>query len=303
MRICRFLEPRSGPHLGLVLEEEVVDLTALDQRGMADISAWLKQKDPLRHLQMIAELAERSRTRIHMRELDRKPTKLSRHLLPPIDTQEVWGAGVTYERSREVHIGESHVAGRFYEEVYDAGRPELFFKASPHRVAGPNQGLQIRSDSAWTVPEPELCVVITPLLKVVGYTCGNDMSARDIDGMNPLYLPQAKTYDGCCGLGPFITVPDEMPSMDDISISMIIIRDGMTIYQDETSTARMRRSVDDLVEYLGRDDSFPEGAVLMTGTGIVPSDEFALEPNDTVEITIAGIGTLRNTVTQKEPCI
>jgi len=298
MQICRFWEPKLGPRLGLVFGEEVVDLTAIDPIGCADVSCWLKQPDPVDYLRQLAELAERCRVRILMRELDRKPAPIYRYLLPPLDTQEVWGAGVTYERSRTARMGESRGGKLFYDEVYDAKRPELFFKATPHRTAGPNAPIRVRSDSEWTIPEPEFTVLLTPNLVVAGYTCGNDVSSRDIEGENPLYLPQAKTYLDSCALGPVITLPDSLPDPHNVTVSLAVIRDGMTIFHDETNTNRMKRRIPDLVSYLGQDNAFPEGVFLVTGTGIVPPDEFSLEPDDVVEIAIEGIGTLRNPVVQ-----
>jgi len=296
MRICRFWEPRLGPRLGLVVEEEVIDLTAMDPRGCADISAWLKLADPAEHIRRLAETARKNGPRIRMRELDRKPAATTRHLLAPIDTQEVWAAGVMYEPSRDTRVEESRGGGGFYGQVYEAARPQLVFKAMPHRVAGPNAPIRVRSDSEWTLPEPELAVVFTPELQVAGYTCGDDVSSRDIEGENPLYLQQAKTYVGCCALGPVIVLPDEFPNPDDTTISMVVIRDGMTIFQGETSTSCMRRRISDLVPYLGRDNAFPDGVVLLTGTGVVPPDDCALEADDVVEIIIDGVGLLRNPV-------
>jgi 2-dehydro-3-deoxy-D-arabinonate dehydratase len=301
MQICRFWEPKLGPRLGLVFGEEVVDLTGIDPVGCGDVSAWLRLKDPLLHMNRLAELAARRRTRILMRELDRKPGPAHRHLLAPLDAQEVWGAGVTYERSRTARMEESRVGGKFYDEVYDADRPELFLKATPHRTSGPNAPIRVRSDSEWTVPEPELALVLSPSLKIVGYTCGNDISSRDIEGENPLYLPQAKTYLECCALGPVITLATDTLDPANLTVNLVVIRDGMTVFHDETTTNRMKRTMPNLVSYLGRDNAFPEGVFLITGTGIVPPDEFKLEPDDIVEITIEGIGTLRNPVVQGSP--
>ena len=217
-------------------------------------------------------------------------------LLPPIDRQEVWAAGVTYKRSRTARMEESQGAARFYDLVYDAPRPELFFKATPHRVAGPGGQVRIRQDSAWNVPEPELALVLNSRLELVGFTIGNDMSSRDIEGENPLYLPQAKVYDGSCALGPCVTLPLGMPVGAKIGIGMTVRRGGQPAFQGTTSIGQMARTFDDLIGYLGRDSSFPDGAILLTGTGIVPGDDFTLQPGDVVEITIDGIGTLVNTV-------
>jgi 2-dehydro-3-deoxy-D-arabinonate dehydratase len=218
--------------------------------------------------------------------------------LAPIDDQEVWGAGVTYERSKVAREQESDQAASFYDLVYKANRPELFFKATPSRVVGPGQAIRVRSDSNWCVPEPELALVLNPALELVGFTIGNDVSARDIEGENPLYLPQAKVYDACCALGPSITLADAMPPRSSIGIQMEIYRGGNRVYAGETTLARMARQFEELIGWLGRDSRFPDGAILLTGTGIVPPDDFSLRAGDLVRITIDGIGTLTNPVVQ-----
>jgi 2-dehydro-3-deoxy-D-arabinonate dehydratase len=217
-------------------------------------------------------------------------------LLPPIDRQEVWAAGVTYKRSQEARERESVGAARFYDLVYSSPRPELFFKATPHRVVGPGGRVRVRRDSRWSVPEPELALVISPRMKLVGYTIGNDMSARDIEGENPLYLPQAKVYDHCCALGPVITLTDGMPTLKEVTIHLTIERRGSRVFEGATTLSAMARSFDDLIEWLGRDNSFPHGVILLTGTGIVPPDDFALATGDVVHIDVKGIGRLTNLV-------
>jgi len=219
-------------------------------------------------------------------------------LMAPIDDQEVWGAGVTYERSKVARQEESEQGGSFYDLVYTADRPELFFKATPSRVVGPGQPIRVRRDTRWCVPEPELTLVLSPRLRIVGYTVGNDVSARDIEGINPLYLPQAKVYDACCALGPVVTLAHAMPPLADVVIRLEIDRDGATIVDESTPLSRMARKLEDLVDWLGRDNRFPGGAFLLTGTGIVPPDDFSLAPGDLVRITIDGIGTLVNPVVQ-----
>jgi 2-dehydro-3-deoxy-D-arabinonate dehydratase len=219
-------------------------------------------------------------------------------LLPPIDRQEVWAAGVTYKRSEEARKKESQGAAAFYDLVYRSPRPELFFKATPHRVVGPGARVRIRKDSKWSVPEPELALVLSPHLKLVGFTVGNDMSARDIEGENPLYLPQAKVYDGCCALGPVITLADAMPKPKDIAIRLTIDRQGERVFEGSTSAAHMARTFEDLIGWLGRDNSFPHGVILLTGTGIVPPDDFTLKPGDVINIDATGIGRLTNVVEQ-----
>ncbi len=219
-------------------------------------------------------------------------------LLPPIDTQEVWAAGVTYKRSQTARMEESEAAASCYDRVYQSPRPEIFFKATPHRVRGPADALRIRSDATWNVPEPELTLVLSPKLRIVGFTIGNDMSSRDIEGDNPLYLPQAKMYDQCCGLGPWITLADDMPARELIAIELDIRRGDKSVFGGQTSVAEMARGFEELVQWLGRDNSFPSGAFLLTGTGIVPDSDFTLHPGDVVNITIAGIGALSNPIVQ-----
>ena len=219
-------------------------------------------------------------------------------LLPPLDRQEVWAAGVTYKRSREAREGESVGASQFYDKVYSAERPELFFKATAARVVGPGERVRVRRDSKWSVPEPELALVLSPRLKIVGYTIGNDMSARDIEGENPLYLPPAKVYDHSCALGPVVTLAEDMPPLDRVAIRMTIERRGSKVFEGETNAGVLNRTLEDLVSWLGRDNSFPHGAVLLTGTGVVPPDDFTLIAGDIVSIEVTGIGKLTNLVEQ-----
>ena len=218
-------------------------------------------------------------------------------LLAPIGSQEVWAAGVTYYRSRDARMEEAHESGgdSFYDRVYSAERPELFFKATPHRVAGPGETVRIRKDSTWNVPEPELTLVIDSHGTIVGYTIGNDVSSRDIEGQNPLYLPQAKVYDRSCALGPGILVTDA-PLPKATTIALSIHRDGRSSFEGTTSLAELKREPRDLVAYLFRENSFPAGCFLMTGTGIVPPTPFSLQPGDEISIAIDSIGTLNNRV-------
>jgi 2-dehydro-3-deoxy-D-arabinonate dehydratase len=220
-------------------------------------------------------------------------------LLVPIGSQEVWAAGVTYYRSRDARMAESTSAGGsdFYDRAYGAERPELFFKATAGRVAAPGATVRIRADSTWSVPEPELTVVVNPSGAVIGYTIGNDMSARDIEGENPLYLSQAKIYDRSCAIGPCVLVSPEPPPPS-TSIRIEIGRAGGTEFSGTTTLAQLNRKIEVLVDYLFRDNVFPVGVYLMTGTGIVPPDTFTLAVGDRVRITIDAIGTLENTVVQ-----
>ena len=225
------------------------------------------------------------------------PAPAPDQILPPIGSQEVWASGVTYYRSRSARIEESKDAGggTFYDRVYAAERPELFFKATARRVVGPGAPVRIRSDASWSVPEPELTLLLNPAGNILGYTVGNDMSSRDIEGENPLYLPQAKVYDGSCALGPCILLA-EQPIPRTTGIRLTIHRDQRPVFTGETTLAELKRDPKELASYLYRDSSFPTGAYLLTGTGIVPGDDFTLNHGDVVEISIDGIGTLTNPV-------
>jgi 2-dehydro-3-deoxy-D-arabinonate dehydratase len=218
-------------------------------------------------------------------------------LLLPLEPPEVWCAGVTYERSRKARMEESR-AEDVYALVYDAERPELFLKdAGCRRTVGPGAAIGVRSDSSWSVPEPELGLVLGPGGRLLGATIGNDVSSRDIEGANPLYLPQAKVYAGACAIGPAVLVPDDWDEPFEIELR-ILGQDGETLFTGTTSTARMRRSFDELASFCVRDNPVPPGSILLTGTGLVPPDEVTLEPGQTVEIRVAGIGMLTNPVAQ-----
>lgn len=248
------------------------------------------------------ELVIREDLRSHLEQLI-LTTKVSdagtppQDLLPPIGSQEVWAAGVTYFRSRDARMEEAKSAGGgdFYDRVYQAKRPELFFKSSPHRVVGPEGKVAIRDDASWSVPEPELTLFISPGGKIAGYTIGNDMSSRDIEGENPLYLPQAKVYDRSCALGPCMLIADDpLPATTEISLE---IRRGEAVaFSGATTLKEMKRKPEELIEYLYRNNSFPYGCFLLTGTGVVPPDSFTLRAGDEVRITIAPIGTLMNRI-------
>jgi len=218
--------------------------------------------------------------------------------LAPIDQQEVWAAGVTYKRSQTARMEESESSASCYDLVYDADRPELFMKATPNRVSGPNQPLRIRYDASWNVPEPEITCVVSSRGRLVGFTIGNDMSSRDIEGENPLYLPQAKVYRQCAGLGPVITLVEDMPSREETGIYLTIERAGAAVFEGSTGVEQMHRSFEDLIGFLFREQEFPEGVLLMTGTGVVPANDFTLQADDIVHIKIDGIGTLTNSIVQ-----
>ncbi len=218
-------------------------------------------------------------------------------LLPPIGTQEVWAAGVTYFRSRSARMEESKTAGggNFYDRVYNAERPELFFKSTASRVVGHQGKVAIRSDAKWSVPEPELTLLCSSTGRITGYTIGNDMSSRDIEGENPLYLPQAKVYNRSCALGPCILV-SEQPLKSSTSIEIEILREYTSVFRGATTLDNLKRDPQTLVDYLFRDNVFPSGCFLLTGTGIVPPDAFTLHPRDEIRISIEQIGTLTNVV-------
>ncbi|HEX4997035.1 MAG TPA: fumarylacetoacetate hydrolase family protein [Terriglobia bacterium] len=277
MRIFRYITSQ-GPRLGLEIGGERRDLSSAGP-VFADVSTWLAAPDPVAAVRAA-------------RPGDALPESL--RAAAPVDKQEVWASGVTYLRSKAARMEESEHAGDFYDRVYTAERPELFFKHNAWRVSGPGEPIRIRKDSAWNVPEPELALVLSSRGRIVGFTIGNDVSSRSIEGENPLYLPQAKVYEGSCALGPVILVNDEPPQTRGIRLS--IERQGAEVFAGETSTAQIRRSFEELASYLFRELSFPDGAVLLTGTGIVPPEDFTLRGGDVVRIRIDGIGELENPV-------
>jgi 2-dehydro-3-deoxy-D-arabinonate dehydratase len=240
--------------------------------------------------------ADELRTRIETMIQPGRTPNAAPSLLAPIDGDtEVWAAGVTYKRSEEARMEESGTPD-IYAKVYRARRPELFFKANPRRVAGPDAPVVIRADSTWDVPEPELALVVNAYAEIIGYTIGNDMSSRSIEGENPLYLPQAKVYASCCALGPGITPAWEVADPYNLTIGLKIERHGQVHWQGETSTSELKRRFDELVSYLFLEDDFPDGVILCTGTPLVPESQFTLQPGDIVQITIDQLGTLRNPV-------
>ena len=222
---------------------------------------------------------------------------LMKDILPPIGSQELWACGVTYLRSKVGRQEESKASGGsdFYAKVYEAERPEVFFKSTPHRIVGHGAKVNIRKDSTWDVPEPELTLVVTSSGKIVGYTIGNDMSSRSIEGENPLYLPQAKTYDACAALGPCIYITNQ-PIDINTQIQLSIIRNNDIVFEGKVGINQLKRSLEELVSFVYRECSFPSGCFIMTGTGIVPENDFTLQSGDRITITIDHIGTLINTV-------
>jgi 2-dehydro-3-deoxy-D-arabinonate dehydratase len=286
MQLCK-VQLETGEVRAGVLDQDHVHLLDLkDYVGMRALSDVLHSDRPGRFAHDLIDDAARN---LPLHDVT---------LLAPIDRQEVWAAGVTYKRSREARERESVGAARFYDLVYSAPRPELFFKATPNRVVGPGGRVRVRRDSRWSVPEPELALVLSPRLQIVGYTVGNDMSARDIEGENPLYLPQAKIYNHSCALGPAITLAEDMPPPERVSIHMTIDRSGARVFDGTIRLTEMARPLTELVEWLGRENTFPHGVILLTGTGLVPPDDFSLAVGDVVSIDITGIGRLTNMVEQ-----
>ncbi len=282
-------------HLGLAAGGQVFDLTALGRPEYATLEAWLLCADRDLAAALAALSAVPAAAQAICSTAALQQGEGSFQLLPPLDTQEVWACGVTYTMSREARMRESQEP-TIYGRVYDAPRPELFMKATAQRVVGPGEAVGIRGDSTWDVPEPELTLLVTPGLRIVGYTAGNDMSSRDIEGQNPLYLPQAKTYERCCALGPWVRLADGSIDPLNLAVRCTITRDGATVFGGETGTSHIHRPLEALVAALGRCNVFRTGVLVMTGTGIVPPDTFTLQDGDRVEIDIEGIGTLANPV-------
>lgn len=297
VRIVRYWNPDvQGPVLGAVNANAVIALS--ESLGLEDASldALLRRaaEQKLSPEDLILRAGPTHTAQLSLDELNVSPDPAKPHLLQPVVPEEIWASGVTYERSRKARESES-VAKDVYERVYDAVRPEIFFKATPSRCVGPNMAVGIRRDSQWSVPEPELALVIDANLQIVGFTLGNDMSSRDIEGENPLYLPQAKVFAACCSLGPAVLLAHE-DAPSEFSISCRVLRSGKPVFQGEASTRQMRRRFEDLVHYLGRCNFLAPITVLLTGTGIVPPNEFALQEGDLVEISSPPIGILRNPV-------
>ena len=282
MKLCRFQSGSGRPRVGLVKD----DLTILDlsAEGIDRLTSLFEFEGLAAQL---GALANANLPRFALTEVK---------LLAPLEQQEVWAVGVTYLRSKKARMEESDFSATAYDKVYDAPRPELFFKSMPEKVAGPGEAVGIRKDATWSVPEPELAFVINSRGHIVGYTVGNDMSSRDIEGENLLYLPQAKIYDRSCALGPFVTVGASEAEARTWKIELEIQRAGAAAFKGETSVGQIKRTFAELAEYLFRSQKFPHGAVLLTGTGIVPPDGFTLAAGDQVRIGISGIGTLENPV-------
>jgi 2-dehydro-3-deoxy-D-arabinonate dehydratase len=282
MKLCRFQHAQGPPRIGVAFDDtSVLDLTTA---GVDQIEKLLEVDNLAAHMN---RLVGQTQTRFGLRTVK---------LLPPVDKQEVWAAGVTYQRSKAARMEESQSSASVYDQVYDAPRPELFFKALPEKVVAANDAVGIRKDATWNVPEPELALVFSSKGRLVGYTIGNDMSSRDIEGQNPLYLPQAKIYRQSCALGPFIKVGILENEARTWTIHLRIQRGTKVVFQGETSVGQIKRRFDELGSYLFRSQTFPHGVVLLTGTGIVPPDNVTLQAADVVRISISGIGVLENTV-------
>ncbi|WP_171656290.1 fumarylacetoacetate hydrolase family protein [Paenibacillus foliorum] len=289
MRIIRYKTAASQIVLAALTEEgKLVELPQQDFLSVVK-QAQEEGKTVLQYVQSITDSKEG--LPYSMEELD---------LLTPIEAPEVWAAGVTYEKSREARnyeaTGGKMDASTFYDKVYDAVRPEIFFKSTAARTVGPGQGVQLRSDSEWQIPEPELALVLDSSGTILGYTIGNDMSCRDIEGENPLYLPQAKMWKRSCSIGPAILLADSVENPYDFQIACRIFRDGEKVVEGSASTKQLKRKLDELVSFLKRDNELFEGTVLLTGTCIVPPNEFTLAGGDRVDIEISGIGVLSNPV-------
>jgi 2-dehydro-3-deoxy-D-arabinonate dehydratase len=297
MQLCRFHVPGEGARLGQLIDGMVYDLTASELEHFVTLADLLQVSVTTPIQTLLEDLTPEELPSIAYADLDREPARDAPHLLPPVDRQEVWAAGVTYEWSRQARVREAQTKD-VYVKVYEAERPELFFKCLGEKAAGPNDWIGLRGDSAWNVPEPELTLVLNPALGIVGYTIGDDVSSRDIEGENPLYLPQAKIYRHSCALGPVITLADESLDASRLHIKMNISRRPGRGFTGFTMTSDLHRDLGELAGFLGRYQEFPYGVLLMTGTGIVPPDDFTLRDGDQVEIRIKSIGTLRNVVRQ-----
>ena len=303
MQLCKLQLASGEIRVGAIDEGDVRFLDLSRFKDLHDLSDVLHAEQPG---ELAGELIDEDGPRLPLDEVD---------LLAPVDRQEVWAAGewsdewrVASDEERKKTTGQSSLTTRHApltsrhapRATHHSSRPELFFKAPAYRVSGTGERVHIRRDSKWNVPEPELALVLSPQLKLVGFTIGNDMSARAIEGENPLYLPQAKTYDYSCALGPAITLPGDMPPADHVCIRLVIERGSQTVFDRSTSLSAMKRPFDELISWLGREISFPHGAILLTGTGVVPGDDFTLAVQDVIHIDITGIGRLTNYVEQRE---
>ena len=280
MKLCRFKNQFGETHVGLAVDETT--LADLTSGGIQTITELLEDADCVARVDALANLPT-----VPLAEVT---------LLTPVEQQEVWAAGVTYLRSKTARMEESDFSASAYDLVYEADRPEIFFKSLPEKVVGPNEPVGIRADAKWSVPEPELALVLNSRGQLAGCTIGNDMSSRDIEGENLLYLPQAKVYDCSCAIGPWLILGASEEAIRAWTIGVEIIRADETVFAGETSLNNLKRSFDELAGYLCRSQTFPHGSILLTGTGVVPPDDFTLAAGDLIRITVSGIGTLENPV-------
>jgi len=283
MRVCRFVTgDNDSPRIGVVNENnQVIDVTS---NGIENLAVLF---DSSRRAALLDELNRASVSGFSLADV---------RLLAPVDKQEVWAAGVTYLRSKTARMEESDFSATAYDKVYDAPRPEIFFKSLPEKVVAAGDPVGIRKDASWNVPEPELALVLDSEGRIAGYSIGNDMSSRDIEGENLLYLPQAKMYDRSCSLGPWLVLGPDEETVRGWTIGVSIHRSGKIVFEGETSINQIKRSFDELANYLYRSQTFTSGAVLLTGTGVVPDDDFTLEEGDQVVIKVSGVGELSNPV-------
>jgi 2-dehydro-3-deoxy-D-arabinonate dehydratase len=321
MKLCQFFVPERGKRVGVVQDAAgpvgskvgpvgskygpvVIDITSPKAGVTSVLDLIVKGGSSLKVERLAQELVKTSRIRYDWKDLDRAPSPRRPHLLAPLDPPEVWGAGITYRRSREYYAEHEGHAGRtkgIYDYVYEAKRPELFFKATASRTVGPNGAIGIRSDSSLTAVEPELAVVIGARGRIIGYSAANDCSAWDIERENPLFLPQSKIFTGCFALGPVLTTAGEIRDAHVLNLVCSISRGGAEVYRGRVNTRELKRRCPELVEWLCRDNAIPPGTVLSTGTGILVPDEHALADGDVVEIELDGVGTLRNHARKLRP--
>lgn len=299
LKLAQLEDGANGRRLGLVRGEDVIDLTSIrpDLKTTLDLLEATDGASLPEYLEGILHAhGEQIEPRWTLQQLSSDSSAGGR-LQVPIDAPEVWAAGVTYERSRDAREGESEGWASFYRKVYHAERPELFIKTSGmRRTAHPHEAIAVRSDSKWTVPEAELGVALRSDGSIIGYTIGNDVTARDIEGENPLYLPQAKIYSGCCTYGPTLLLEDGETEYTDWTISVTVSGPTSVRWHDEVSLTQLRRPIESLIDYLLRDNQIPTGTVLLTGTGMVPGDDISLNEGDRVDIAIGPIGVLSNPV-------
>lgn len=291
--LIRYHRPGEGARVGVLRGETVHDISHCFPALVDVFRDSVGDVDGL--IAAVGRAADDASLRFPAAELDNQPAPEAAHWLPPLDEQEVWAAGVTYIASRKARQEEATDGGDVYARVYDAERPEIFFKASSKNTVGHLDAAGIRKDSRWNVPEPELGLVVNPAMEMLGFTIGNDMSSRDIEGANPLYLPQAKVYTASCAIGPGILLAPSY-SWPAATIRLVISRAGAEQFTGAISTDQIKRRIPELIDYLGRSNSYPGGAILLTGTAIVPDADFTLQPGDLVDISIDGIGALRNSV-------